>query len=170
MKVLVIYSHSYQENSRANRVIVDALKAVEGVSVRNLEELYPDGQVDVAAEQAALLEADVIVLQHPIFWFNVPSLLKRWMDTVLHYGFAFGDSYKLEGKKFLQSYTTGSSAQFYLPDHVDVVEAPLRTSAKYCRMDYRGAIGSYGYVGHENTEAAAKEHAERLIAAIKALG
>ena len=107
MKVLVIYSHAYPETSKAGNAILEVFQATPSFEVRNLDELYPDlNKIDVAAEQKALVEADVIIFQHPIFWFGVPATLKRWMEVVLQHGFAFGtDGDKLHGKKFIHSVT-----------------------------------------------------------------
>nr|WP_314649769.1 NAD(P)H-dependent oxidoreductase [uncultured Porphyromonas sp.] len=173
MNVLVIYSHTYQSQSHAGKAILEVLEAQPGITVRKLEELYPDNRpIDAAAEQAALLAADVIVFQHPLFWFATPAMLKRYMDEVLRYGFAYGaDSFKLAGKKFVHSYTTGSGAATYEGGlHLDV-EAALRTSAGYCRMEYAGAFPLYGQLAltNPNVAAEAKAHAERLVDFLKTL-
>ena len=109
MKALVIYSHTYPEKSVSGRAILEVLHATPGFEIRNIETLYPDlDQIDVVAEQRALIEADVIIFQHPVFWYSGTSGLKRWMDEVLQFGFAYGDGGdKLHGKKFIHSYTTG---------------------------------------------------------------
>ena len=110
MKVLVIYSHAYPETSKAGNAILEVFQATPGFEVRNLDALYPDlGKIDVVAEQQALLEADVIIFQHPIFFCGVPAALKRWLEVVLQHGFAYGtDGDKLHGKKFIHSFTTSS--------------------------------------------------------------
>jgi putative NADPH-quinone reductase len=88
----------------------------ENVVVRNLNQLYPDYKIDVKTEQEFLLKADTIIFQYPLFWYNVPSILKEWMDSVFTYGFAFGKgNYQLEGKKIIVSFTTGSWSKDY-PD------------------------------------------------------
>ena len=87
MKVLVIYSHAYPETSKAGNAILEVFQATPGFEVRNLDALYPDlGKIDVVAEQQALLEADVIIFQHPIFFCGVPAALKRWMEVALPTG------------------------------------------------------------------------------------
>lgn len=45
---------------------------------------------DVAAEQAKLLWADVVILQFPLWWFSMPAILKGWVERVYAYGFAYG--------------------------------------------------------------------------------
>ncbi len=172
MKALVIFSHSYQEQSVSNKAILEVLQSAEGVEVRNLEVLYPDGKIDVAAEQAALLAADVVVFQHPTFWFNIPPMLKRWMDDVLTYGFAYGTGGdKLHGKKFIQSLTTGSGDQTYTSALQEVLYAPMRTSAQFCGMEYLEPHPLFGQLALTNPNAAAdaRAHAERLLKRLQAL-
>lgn len=172
MKTVVIFSHSYQEQSVSNKAIEAVLKATPDVEVRNLEELYPDGKINVEAEQAALVKADVVVFQYPLFWFNIPSLLKKWMDDVLQYGFAYGSTGdKLKGKKFIASFTTGSGAESYPEAMTDVICGPLRTSALFCGMEYLEPVITYGQLvlTNPNAEALAKEHAQRLVAKLQSL-
>ena len=89
MKVLVIYSHTYHAQSYAGKAILEVLKALPNVEIRNLEELYPDlNKVDIATEQEALVGADVIIFHHPVFWFSVPAAMKCYLDEVFQYGFA----------------------------------------------------------------------------------
>lgn len=170
MNIQVIYSHSYQSQSRAGKEIISLLAKQPGVHVRNLEELYPDGHIDVATEQAKLLEADMIIFAHPTFWFNIPPMLKAWQDQVMTFGFAYGEGSQLTGKKFIHSYTTGANADFYIGGgNKEVIEKPQQLIAGFCGLNYLGAVGSYGFSHNVNDEQAkqmAQEHAKRLIALI----
>ena len=78
-KAIIIYGHPTPESSTANaealRVVTDALG--ENVEVREIATHRVNGSFDIAAEQQALVEADVIVLQFPVFWYSVPALLKH---------------------------------------------------------------------------------------------
>ena len=98
-EVLVVAAHPQLEHSRINRRLMRA--AAQGVGsgsatgaasiqVRDLYALYPDYLIDVAAEQAALLSARLIVWQHPIHWYSMPPLMKLWVDEVLAFGWAYG--------------------------------------------------------------------------------
>ena len=60
------------------------------LEVRDLYALYPDYLIDVAAEQAALAAARLVVWQHPIHWYGMPPLMKLWLDEVLAFGWAYG--------------------------------------------------------------------------------
>ncbi|GAL26611.1 NAD(P)H oxidoreductase YRKL [Vibrio variabilis] len=37
-----------------------------------------------------MIKADVIVLQFPFYWYSMPALLKKWMDDVFSFNFAYG--------------------------------------------------------------------------------
>ncbi len=69
-KILVINDHSDLKQSQSNRLILAELERHFGaqIEVRRLSELYPDFHIDVAAEQAALLKAEVVLLQYPTHW------------------------------------------------------------------------------------------------------
>lgn len=173
MKTVVIYSHSYQTDSVTNRVIVEELARLPHVEVRNLEQLYPDGQIDVAAEQAALLAADTVVFHHPIFWFNMPPLLKRWMDEVLQYGFAYGSTGdKLKGKNLLHSFTMGTPAQMKTPEFMEMLIAPVRMAAGFCSMNYAGEVCTFGQSAqtNPNRKEDGLNHAQRVAEALAKLG
>ncbi len=171
MKTVVIFSHSYPEISNANKAIVEVYKQA-GFEVRNLEELYPDGNINVENEQAALLAADVIVFQHPTFWFNVPALLKKWEDEVLKYGWAFGTGGdKLKGKKFLHSFTTGSPAENYANGLSQAITLGISAMAGYCGMEVLEPMGAYGLnaMVNPNVKEEATQHANKVVELIKSL-
>jgi hypothetical protein len=67
------------------------VSAIPDADLRSLYDRYPDFDIDIAAEQRALVNARLIVWMHPMFWYSVPALLKHWFDKVLAYGFAYGD-------------------------------------------------------------------------------
>ena len=103
--ILIIYAHPYPQHSHANKRMLEQAGTLEGVEIRSLYQLYPDFNIDVAAEQAALARADLVIWQHPMQWYSVPPLLKLWMDKVLSHGWAYGhngialrgDVYKRQG-------------------------------------------------------------------------
>jgi NAD(P)H dehydrogenase (quinone) len=47
---------------------------------------------DVAGEQKKINNSDAIVFICPVFWSDVPAILKGWFDRVWTYGFAYGES------------------------------------------------------------------------------
>ncbi|MGC0272206.1 NAD(P)H-dependent oxidoreductase [Pseudactinotalea sp. Z1739] len=45
----------------------------------------------MAAEQAKLAAAEMVIIQFPLWWYGPPAILKGWFDRVLTAGFAHGD-------------------------------------------------------------------------------
>lgn len=100
--ILIIYAHPYPQHSHANKRMLEQAGTLEGVEIRSLYQLYPDFNIDVAAEQAALARADLVIWQHPMQWYSVPPLLKLWMDKVLSHGWAYGhNGIALRGKSLM---------------------------------------------------------------------
>ncbi len=137
---LVLYAHPAPHRSRVNRQLAVAASAVPGVTVHELYAAYPDFYLDVAAEQARLSAADIIVWQHPIQWYSMPSLMKEWVDTVLAAGWAYGaGGDALKGKTLLLAATTGSGPDAYREDGAharpfcDYLPAYIQTAA-LCQM------------------------------------
>ncbi|XP_037985160.1 ribosyldihydronicotinamide dehydrogenase [quinone]-like isoform X1 [Motacilla alba alba] len=73
---------------------------------------------DLVEEQKKVQEADLLIFQFPLFWFNMPAILKGWMDRVLVQGFAYDlskvyDGGLLQDKLSLFSFTTGGGPEMY---------------------------------------------------------
>ena len=86
---LIILAHPNFDKSVANRTIVENLqKSNLNLEIRNLINLYPEYKIDVKAEQDALLRHQTIIFQYPIYWYNMPAILKLWFDSVFEYQFA----------------------------------------------------------------------------------
>ncbi|MFC4779198.1 NAD(P)H-dependent oxidoreductase [Paenibacillus sp. GCM10023252] len=117
MRTLVIVAHPRMEASRVNRALAETAATVQDVTVHNLYEVYPDEKVDAAREQALLEAHDRIILQFPFYWYSSPSLLKKWQDEVLAYGWAYGSGGdRLHGKELGLAVSTGGPAEAYRPD------------------------------------------------------
>jgi glutathione-regulated potassium-efflux system ancillary protein KefG len=89
MKILVLFAHPAFHKSKANKFFVDELSEVEGVTLHDLYQEYPEFDIDVKREQALLKEHDIIVFQFPLFWYSTPAILKEWQDLVLEHDWAF---------------------------------------------------------------------------------
>ncbi|MEU2424411.1 NAD(P)H-dependent oxidoreductase [Streptomyces sp. NPDC007851] len=112
-KVLLVVGHPDLSRSKANKALVDAVRELAHVTVHDLYATYPDFQIDVDVEQALLADHDVVVFQHPVFWYNTTPLLKQWQDKVFTLGWAFtmdGSPSKLAGKKAVVAVTAGVPA------------------------------------------------------------
>jgi len=90
MKTLVNLFHPHLDKSTVHRSWAQRLAQEADITLRDLYALYPDGKIDVAAEQAALLAHDRLVFEHPFYWYSTPPLMKQWLDDVLTYGWAYG--------------------------------------------------------------------------------
>ncbi|MBY6093299.1 NAD(P)H-dependent oxidoreductase [Ferrimonas balearica] len=179
-RIVVISGHPNLEQSYTNRLILARLHQRDDVSVRDLATLYPDSRIDVAAEQAALLAAEVVVLQFPFYWYSVPGIMKQWMDDVLTYGFAYGSTGdKLKGKKLVVSTTVGGPDESYQAGGynqytMEQLLFPLHQLSTLTQMDWQSPVISHGMVfipGVYNTqelvESRAEQHVERLLAELE---
>ena len=141
-KILVLFAHPAMEKSKVNIELCRAIRDIDGVTFRDLYEIYPDFLIDVDEEQRLLLEHDVIVLQHPFYWYSGPAILKEWIDLVLQYGFAYGHGgTALQGKSMITAITAGGSKDSYTEQgvHFYSVGEFLRTferTAALCGMNY----------------------------------
>ncbi len=167
--ILIVSGHTDLNNSVANKKILQELnKRLPNAEIDYLSKLYHDYKIDVEKEQNKLLKADIIVLQYPVFWYSMPSLLERWMEETFKHGFSHGSTGdKLKGKKVIASLTTGAPAQTY--NNIDDFLNPIKSSCKLCQMEYVGNIVTYG-VSYQlrnekgkEIEEKAIDHADRLI-------
>ncbi|MGH2622783.1 MAG: NAD(P)H-dependent oxidoreductase, partial [Sphingobacterium sp.] len=112
------------------------------IEIRNIYQLYPDYQINVEAEQQALLRHQNIVFQYPFCWYDMPAILKHWFDVVFEHQFAYGSAGdKLKNKNFIPSFTTGSSENSYRAvgfQHFRIEEfcQPLEQTAFHAQMNY----------------------------------
>ena len=105
--IVVYFAHLSLEQSVINSAMNKAIRDIHGLEFRNLQDLYPDFFIDVTTEQDILRSADLIVFQHPIYWYSTPAILKHFLDTVLLRGFAYDGGTALENKDFLLAVSTG---------------------------------------------------------------
>lgn len=180
MKIVMIVSHPDLNDSIANKTIIDQVKdQIENLEIRHIESLYPNLKIDVEKEQKALLGADIIIFQHPFYWYSTPAGLKQWMDDVLSYGFAFGhDGDKLKGKHFIQSLTIGGPEESYKAtgfNHFTIQELlrPMEQTVYLTKMVHHGFVHTHrnsyiagAYNSRREVELTGKEHSKKLIKAI----
>ena len=168
-EVLVIVAHPQLEQSRANRRLMQTAAALQGqegvrVAVRDLYALYPDYLIDIAAEQAALAAARLVVWQHPIHWYHMPPLMKLWVDDVLAFGWAYGpDGHALRHKDLWLVATTGGPEASYHPSSYnryffDAFLPPYEQTAALCGMRFLPPLMLHG--AHKASEAQIRAHAD----------
>ncbi|MFJ8938832.1 NAD(P)H-dependent oxidoreductase [Streptomyces sp. NPDC102365] len=112
-RTLVIAGHPAPGRSRINAAMTDAVRDLPHVTVRELARLYPDGVIDVPAEQQLVRDSEAIVWQFPIHWYSLPALLKKWLDEVMLRDFAYDSGPLLTGRTLLAVTSTGGSAGMY---------------------------------------------------------
>jgi len=141
-KILVIYAHPAHYKSRVNRALLNALVPLNGVTVHDLYDTYPDFHIDIQQEQELLIEHDIIVWQHPLYWYSSPSVLKEWIDLVFEHNFAFGSKGNaLEGKCIFSAITTGGNIRAYKPSGINKHTLkdyllPFEQTAVMSKMEY----------------------------------
>ena len=148
--IVVIHAHPYPAHSRAGGALLAALRDVPDLQVRSLYELYPDFDIDAAAERRALEGAKLVVLLHPLYWYTTPALLKHWFDVVLVKGWAYGEGgTALRGKACLWVTTTGGDAQAFSPGgkHAHPFEAfvpVVEQTVRFCGMGWLEPVAVHG--------------------------
>ena len=140
--IYLIAAHPAWRQSRINRPLMQAAQGLARVQVQDLYSSYPDYSIDVAAEQAALAKARLVILLHPIQWYSMPALQKLWLDEVLTYGWAYGDKgIQLHGKDLWLVATTGGPEASYHPEgynryFFDAFLPPYEQTASLCGMRF----------------------------------
>ena len=113
-------SHPDVDQSTSQQFLLAAVKGEEQIQIRHLESILAkqeDNYFDKTIERAFLQEADKIIFQFPLYWYQCPSVMKQWMDEVLTLNLSQKDTKKEFGivvtvgaKK--DRYTAGGSVGF----------------------------------------------------------
>jgi glutathione-regulated potassium-efflux system ancillary protein KefG len=173
-RILVLFAHPVLERSRVNRRLVEAIEGLEGVTIQDLYEAYPTLAIDVPREQQLLVEHDVIVFQHPFYWYSSPAILKQWQDLVLEHGWAYGaGGTKLQGKLTFNAITTGGPPQAYRKGGynrftVRELLAPWDQTAHLCGMSFLAPFVVHAALRFVGDDVAPKAEAyRRLLEALR---
>lgn len=139
-KILILFAHPALQKSRVNRILIEGLGDIEGVTFHDLYQAYPELDLDVQAEKELLQRHEVIVFHHPFFWYSTPPILKEWQDLVLEHGWAYGSAGNaLKGKLFFNVITSGGRGEAYTEQGynnftVRQLLAPIEQTANLCKM------------------------------------
>ncbi len=172
-RILLLFAHPAAARSRVNRVLVAEARRLDGVTVHDLYERYPDFDIDVEREKELLTTHDALVLQHPFYWYSTPSILKEWQDLVLEHGWAYGREGKaLRGKLMLNAVTAGGGEESYArsgPNRFTIRElmAPIEQTALLCGMRWLAPFVVHGT--HRLDDAGIRRHAQDYAAVLAAL-
>lgn len=170
-RILVLYAHSGLPPSRVNARLADAARAVPHVYLHDLYQHYPDFYIDVKQEQRLVEQADMVVFQHPVQWYGMPSLMKEWLDAVLEEGWAFGDgATALHNKQWWSVLTTGGNHDAYglQGKHGFPFETflpPFIQTARLCGMRWMEPLVLHG--AHLVDEYAVAQHVEAYRAQLE---
>jgi glutathione-regulated potassium-efflux system ancillary protein KefG len=141
-RILIIFAHPAFERSRVHKSLIENISKLDGITIQDLYENYPDFDINVEKEKTLLLEHQVIVWQHPLFWYSGPALLKQWEDLVLEHGWAYGkQGHALDGKKIFNAITSGGEMEAYRSEGLQRSTIrefllPFERTAQLCRMIY----------------------------------
>jgi glutathione-regulated potassium-efflux system ancillary protein KefG len=149
-KILILFAHPALEKSRVQAALLPAIKGMQGVTLHDLYEVYPDLNIDVRHEQSLLLQHDIILFQHPFYWYSAPAMIKQWQDLVLEHGWAYGSTgTALRGKRIGNIITAGGQESSYGKEgwnHHSVEDflLPFKQTATLCNMQYMPPYIIYG--------------------------
>ena len=165
-KIVILVFHPVLHKSRVNKTLLKAIEGIDGVSCRYMYDLYPDYQIDIKKEQEVLQQHDIIVWQHPLYWYSSPSLLKEWLDLVMEHGFAYGrEGRALDGKKVLSAISSGGRRNTYgskegVKFSIRQLLTPFEQTVTLCRMKYLPPFVTHGthLLNQEQIDEAAEDY------------
>lgn len=162
-KILIQFAHPVLSRSNVQKTLLRYCQQLKGVTINDLYEHYPDLYINVQREQELLVQHDIVVFQHPFYWYSSPAIVKQWMDLVLEYNWAYGARGNvLAGKKMFNAISCGGGKDAYTDGGynnfpVKQFLLPFQQTATLCKMEYlppfvvhgsfhitKGAVERYG--------------------------
>lgn len=141
-RILILFAHPALEKSRVHSRLISQTNKIEGITFHDLYEAYPDFDINVPQEKQLLLDHDIIVLQHPFYWYSCPSIIKQWLDLVLEHGWAYGSGGNaLAGKRIFNAISAGGPQDAYQRSGrnrftIRELLSPFDQTAYLCKMTY----------------------------------
>lgn len=172
-KILIQFAHPAFRRSRINAALRAAVENLEGITFHDLYANYPDFLIDVPREQDLCESHDIIVLQHPFYWYSTPSIMKEWFDLVLEHDWAYGSKgTALTGKISFEALTAGGGSDNYRAGGLNLftireLTTPYQATANLCRMDWLppfGVLGIHMGLPEEELVQHAEQYRRTLIA------
>jgi len=172
-KILVLFAHPAFKRSKINAALRTAVEGLESVTVHDLYASYPDFLIDVPQEQGLCESHDIIVFQHPFYWYSTPAIIKEWMDLVLEHAWAYGSAGNaLAGKITFQALTAGGDITNYWSGGLNMftireLTTPYRATANLCQMEWLppfAVLGIHRGLPEEECIRHAEEYRRTLIA------
>lgn len=172
-KILVNFAHPSRSRSKINNALRSAIEGLENVTINDLYATYPDFLIDIEREQRLCEAHDIIIFQHPFYWYSTPSIMKEWLDLVLKHGWAYGSQGNaLKGKYFLQAITAGGDDGTYQKGGrnlfpIEDLVSPYRATANLCKMNWLPpfmVMGIHRGLPSEKVKVYAEDYRYALIA------
>lgn len=112
-------------------------------------------------------QADIVIYQYPVYWFSMPSSMKRYIDEVYAYGEFFGHSEGpygtgglMKGKKVMLSTTWNAPAEafndataFFRGLSVDDALISMRATHEFCGFEELPHFSAHDVIGNPQFEA-----------------
>ena len=171
--ILILFGHPAFSRSTINAALREAVETLDGVTFHDLYASYPDFLIDVYHEQQLCESHDIIIFQHPFYWYSTPAIVKEWFDLVLEHAWAYGSTGNaLEGKITFQALTAGGSKENYGADGLNLftireLTTPFRATANLCGMDWLppfAVLGIHQGLPEKDRVRHAEEYRRTLIA------
>lgn len=99
---------------------------------------------DIVREQRRVAEADLVILQFPLWWGGVPAILKGWGERVYSYGFGYADGLRFDtgvfrGRRAMVSMTSGGTrARFGAGAPYGELERQVLWQIQHLGLEYMG--------------------------------
>jgi modulator of drug activity B len=127
-----------------------------------VEDGYEPGE-----EIAKFKRADAVIFQYPVYWFMMPSSLKKYLDDVYAYGAFFGPSETsygtgglMKGKRFMLSTTWNAPEEAFGDENAffggrTAAEAllPMRNANTFCGLEELPHFFSHDIIRNPKFEA-----------------
>ena len=171
--ILILFGHPAFRRSTINAALREAVETLDGVTFHDLYASYPDFLIDVYHEQQLCESHDIIIFQHPFYWYSTPAIVKEWFDLVLEHAWAYGSTgTALEGKITFQALTAGGSKENYCADGLNLftireLTTPFRATANLCGMDWLppfAILGIHRGLPEKNRVRHAEDYRRTLVA------
>ena len=172
-KILILFGHPAFKRSTINAALREAVETLDGVTFHDLYARYPDFLIDIPHEQQLCENHDIIIFQHPFYWYSTPSIVKEWFDLVLEHAWAYGSmGTALAGKVTFQALTAGGALEDYRADGLNrysirELTRPYEATANLCGMKWLppfGILGIHRGLPGAQRDRHAKQYRQTLIA------
>mgnify|MGYP000961548187 CR=1 FL=1 len=96
--------------------------------------------IDIKKEQELILKHDNIIFEFPLYWYSSPPILKKWLDDVLSFNWAYGNEYRLKGKNIGFAVSVGGpeteySKTGYVKFSMNEILIPFEATVEYIKAN-----------------------------------